>query len=193
MIASLTGILKEKGSSELIVDVGGVGYRVFVSLQTFHHLPNVGDRVTLMIHTAVRENDLSLYGFLESEEKTLFQKLISVSGIGPRLAMTVLSGIASQDLIQALRAEDLVRLTAISGIGKKTAERMIVELKDKLMELTATPIKRPLHEDLLSALLNLGYNRPIAERTLSQMKIGENISLEHLVREALKILAENRV
>lgn len=195
MIALLTGTLAQKIPGEIIVEVNGVGYRVFVSLLSLTKLPETGQPVTLLIHTAVREDDISLYGFLNDQEKQIFQKLISVSGIGPRLAMTILSGILPADLAEALRSEDLVRLTSISGIGKKTAERMILELKDKLVAFAETAPKtgkRKLHEDILSVLLNLGYNRPQAERTLSRLNVSEGASLEHHVKEALKILAEQR-
>lgn len=196
MIASLSGILSEKQPNEITVNVGGVGYRVFISLQSFAKLPAAGEKVACLIHTAVREDDISLYGFLDEREKRLFQKLITVSGIGPKLALTVLSGIPYDDLITALGAENLARLTTIPGIGKKTAERMIVDLKDKLTGLRTEGVgpsgKKKAYEDILSALLNLGYNRPIAERTLNRMTVAEGVSLESLVKEALKILAESR-
>lgn len=198
MIASLSGILSEKQPNEITVNVGGVGYRVFISLQCFAKLPAAGEKVACLIHTAVREADISLYGFLDELEKRLFQKLITVSGVGPKLALTALSGIPYDDLITALRAENLARLTAVPGIGKKTAERMIVDLKDKLagwrMEGAGpSPTgKKKVYEDILSALLNLGYNRPIAERTLNRMTVAEGVPLESLVKEALKILAESR-
>lgn len=201
MISSLSGILADKSPTAITIDVGGVGYRVFISLQCFVKLPKIGDKTRLQIHTHVREDDISLYGFLEEGEKSLFQKLISVSGIGPKLALTVLSGIPPRELVNALRTEDLVRLTAIPGIGRKTAERMILELKDKLVEWgpEAETGQRPpdgkkrLYDDTLSALMNLGYNRPTAERTLSQMTFKEEASLEHLVKEALQRIVETRI
>lgn len=199
MIASLSGTLTEKSASEVTVEVGGVGYRVFVSLQTQSRLPSVGNAIRLLIQTTVREDDISLYGFFEEDEKQLFQKLLSVSGIGPKLALTVLSGLLPHDLVQALRSEDLVRLTAIPGIGRKTAERMIVDLKDKLIGLETKVPSRPsdgrkkIYEETLSALMNLGYHRPVAERTLSKLTIQEDTSLQLLVKEALRILSEKRL
>ncbi|MBI2066446.1 MAG: Holliday junction branch migration protein RuvA [Deltaproteobacteria bacterium] len=201
MIASLSGLLQQKENQEVVINVSGVGYRVAVSKGTLTHLPPPGEKISLLIHTAVREDDISLFGFLTDAEKKLFQKLIKVSGIGPKLAITILSGIAPQELARALQEENLVRLTSIPGIGKKTAERMIVDLKDKLADLggdgTTSPAyrgeKRQLYEETLSALLNLGYARPMAEKTVSQLKFPEGIPLENCVKEALKILSERRV
>lgn len=196
MIGSLSGVLQQKTPGEVVVDVGGVGYRVLLSLQSFASLPKRGEAVFLLIHTAVREDDITLYGFFEEREKILFQKLIAVTGIGPKLALTILSGISNQDLVSALRREDVLRLMAIPGIGKKTAERIVVELKDKVVGLEgggkeATPLGP--REEVLSALVNLGYSRPTAERTLAQMPREEGVPLERLVREALRILRETRV
>lgn len=198
MIASLHGILVTKVPDNVIVDIQGVGYRVHVSNQTFSKLPSRGATVLLHVYTAVREDDISLYGFLEEDEKRLFQKLITVNGIGPKLALTILSGIPPHDLVDALYRGDLVRLTAISGIGKKTAERMVLDLKDKLVDFMTesrarSPLengKRQLFEESISALVNLGYPRMTAERTLSQITLQENPPLESVVRQALKILAE---
>lgn len=200
MIASLSGNLKQKAPEGLIVDVGGVGYKVSVSLQTLSRLPPPGSPVSLLIFTAVREDDISLFGFLEESEKKMFQRLISVSGIGPKLALVVLSGIPPRDLVEALVREDLVRLTAISGIGKKTAERMIVDLKDKLVDIlgieetggTARPPQGRVFEDAISALVNLGYPRSSAERTLTKISIKTGSSVEGVLRDALKILADAR-
>ncbi|HSA58696.1 MAG TPA: Holliday junction branch migration protein RuvA [bacterium] len=196
MIASLNGILAQKSMDSVVVDVGGVGYKVAVSLNTFARLPGAGDRVFLFVHTAVREDDIALFGFIEESEKKVFLKLIGVNGIGPKLALTILSGIAPTDLIDALHREDLARLTAISGIGKKTAERMILDLKDKLKELlTEDRLKVPagprgLIEEATSALVNLGYNRAVAEKTLSHVPLTEGAPLEQILRKALKILSD---
>lgn len=201
MIASLTGRLKQKNFSEVILDVGGVGYRVFVSRETFSQLPSAGEELSLLIHTHVREDEISLYGFAKELEKIFFQKLISVSGIGPKLALTILSGISTRELTSALHSEDLVRLTSIPGIGRKTAERIIVELKDKLAgiggPLLATETKkdgkRQMYDDILSALMNLGYHRFHAEKALSRMTLAEGGSLQQNVKAALKLLSEKHL
>lgn len=200
MIASLNGILLSRTSEQLIVDVQGVGYKVVVSGQTFAKLPSPGQKVFLYVYTSVREDDIALFGFLEEDEKRLFQKLIQVNGIGPKLALTILSGIPPQDLVDALHREDLARLTAISGIGKKTAERMILDLKDKLTDLISAGVSRlptltgrkKIFEEAVSALINLGYTRPVAERIFSQITIEENSLLENVIREALRRLSETR-
>ncbi|MDO8461742.1 MAG: Holliday junction branch migration protein RuvA [Deltaproteobacteria bacterium] len=198
MIARLKGTLVVKDKDHIIIDVGGVGYKTFLSLSCHERLPALGQTIVLLIHTHVREGEISLYGFLEPSEKELFEKLITVSGIGPKLALTILSGIAPDELAASLYKEDLVRLTAISGIGRKTAERMIVDLKDKLVGFMATHhsskmepdgSKRRIYDDLLSALTNLGYTRQIAERTISQLTLKEGLPIETALKEALKLLA----
>lgn len=203
MIASLKGTIVFKSPTYTIVEVRGVGYKVFLSSRTLEKLPTIGQEVFLFIHTAVREDDISLYGFVEENEKTLFEKLITVNGIGNKLALTILSGIPPEELLTAIRREDLVRLTSVPGIGKKTAERMIVDLKDKLMDLLVAnastdpkggPVGRDpmgrgpmgLFEEALSALMNLGYQRNLAEKTLSRIPLEEGIALESLVRQALR-------
>ena len=143
MIAQLTGALALKSPEQLIVDVNGVGYLVSVSLNAFYKLPEAGERVQLLIHTHVREDALQLYGFLDRAEKELFLLLTSVSGIGPRLAMNILSGTPTRDLLDALDASDLARLVAIPGVGKKTAERLVVELRDKIKTLRGLPAAEP--------------------------------------------------
>ncbi|MBI2981425.1 MAG: Holliday junction branch migration protein RuvA [Deltaproteobacteria bacterium] len=200
MIASLTGQLKQKKLSEIIINVGGVGYRVIVSKETFAQLPPIDQEVFLLIYTHIREDEISLYGFAKEIEKNFFQKLISVSGVGPKLALTILSGISTTELVAALRSEDLVRLTSIPGIGKKTAERIIVDLKDKLTDMNgALPSglkkdgRRQLYDDILSALVNLGYNRFHAEQTVSRMALADGVTLQQHVREALKLLSEKRI
>lgn len=199
MIATLNGILIQKSPGFVVVDVNGVGYRAQVSLQTFTQLPPLGEKLFLQIHTVVREDDLSLYGFLSDEEKYFFQKLITVNGIGPKLAMTVLSGIHPRELATAVRNEDLIRLTSVPGIGRKTAERIVLDLKDKFVEWETVekrdlpPTKRKLYDDTLSALTNLGYSRMMAEKTLSQIEFGKEATLESLVKQALRALGETRV
>jgi Holliday junction DNA helicase RuvA len=198
MIASLTGQLREKHPTHLIIDVNGVGYAVFASLGTYQQLPEQGESVTLLIHTNVREDDIVLFGFIEHREKQLFQKLIKVNGVGPRLALNILSGIATNELIQALRAEDTARITSIPGIGKKTAERIVLDLKDKLVDLqgitdlkTATSTdKNNFRDDLLSVLQNLGYKRGAAERALHDVALDEVSSLQEAVRLTLRNLGE---
>lgn len=197
MIASLNGILTQKSSEACVVDVNGVGYKVAVSLNGFARLPSAGAKVFLFIHTAVREDDISLFGFVDEQEKRVFQKLINVNGIGPKLALTILSGIAPHDLVDALYREDIARLTTISGIGKKTAERMILDLKDKLKDLLADDrfpkttawAKNQVFEEAASALANLGYNRATVEKTLVKVPIGENAPVEGVIRQALKLLS----
>ncbi len=195
MIAHLRGRLLVKHPNQAVVEAGGVGYDVHISVPTFSALPAAGSEVELFIHTHVREDALALYGFLRPAEKKLFERLIGVSGIGPKLAITILSGMAADDMVAALRAGDVARLTRIPGIGKKTAERMVLELRDKLEGLAATsppgaaPGVTPVEEDVLSALMNLGYSRPTAERALAvASKNGKGESFEALFRDALAAL-----
>lgn len=195
MIAHLRGRLLSKHPNQAIVESGGVGYDVHISVPTFSGLPAVDAEVALFIHTHVREDALALYGFLRAAEKKLFERLISVSGIGPRLAITILSGMPAEEMVGALRAGDAARLTRIPGIGKKTAERMVLELRDKLEGLAAppaaTPAVTPVEEDVLSALMNLGYARPTAERAIAvASKNGKPDSFEALFRDALAALSK---
>src|SRR6202030_2803811 len=174
MIAHLRGKLLAKHPNQAIVETGGVGYDVTISVPTFSGLPGVGGEVALHIHTHVREDMIALYGFLRPAEKTLFEKLITVSGIAPKLAITILSGMAADEMINAIRGNDIARLTRIPGIGKKTAERMVLELRDKLTlekagEVTTSPAMSAVDEDVLSALLNLGYPRATAEKALAAL------------------------
>src|SRR5436190_16031759 len=167
MIAHLRGKLLAEHPNQAIVETGGVGYDVTISVPTFSDLPALGAEVALHIHTHVREDLIALYGFLRPSEKLLFERLITVSGIGPKLAITILSGMAADEMVAAIRSNDIARLTRIPGIGKKTAERMVLELRDKLPEAGSpvaptTPAGTPIEEDVLSALLNLGYQRPAA-------------------------------
>src|SRR5512142_3081197 len=169
MIAHLRGRLLAKHPNQVIVEAAGVGYDLVISVPTYASLPALGAEVALHVHTHVREDALALYGFLALEEKKLFEKLIGVSGIGPKLAITVLS-MPAEEIVAAIRGNDLPRLTRIPGIGKKTAERMVLELRDKLDTFGVAPVAaaaRPVEEDVLSALVNLGYQRPAAERALA--------------------------
>lgn len=195
MIALLRGSLLEKHPSRIIVDVNGIGYDVQVPLSTFYGLGEPGADVTLRIHTHVREDVLALYGFSTRVEQDLFERLISISGIGPKLALSVLSGIEPADLIRAIRTQDVVRLTAIPGVGKKTAERIGLELKDRLPPpaVAAEPAGEPrrpedqVREDLLSALLNLGYQRSAAEKAIDRvLKAQPDAGFEQSLRDALR-------
>jgi holliday junction DNA helicase RuvA len=193
MIAHLRGKLLAKHPNQAIVETGGVVYDVTISVPTFSDLPGVGGDVALHIHTHVREDMLALYGFLGSAEKTLFEKLITVSGIGPKLAITILSGMAADEMVNAIRGNDIARLTRIPGIGKKTAERMVLELRDKLHaekagEVATMPALNPVEEDVLSALMNLGYQRASAEKALSA--ITKNGQFDAMFRQALTVLSK---
>jgi len=195
MIAHLRGKLLAKHPNQVIVETAGVGYDVTISVPTFSGLPETGAEVTLHIHTHVREDALALYGFLHASEKALFEKLITVSGIGPKLAITILSGMAADDMAAAIRGNDVARLTRIPGIGKKTAERMVLELRDKLPEcvasVAAAPRVSPVEEDVLSALLNLGYQRGTAEKALAAAsKVAPPGSFDQLFRTALGELSK---
>jgi Holliday junction DNA helicase RuvA len=197
MIAHLRGRLLEKHPNRVIVDVQGVGYEALVPLSTFYDLAEPGAEVALRIHTHVREDALTLYGFATLLELQLFERLISVSGIGPKLALAVLSGIEPADLITAVKTSDVARLTAIPGVGKKTAERIGLELKDKMAAfLPAQPALAPgapaesLRTDVLSALINLGYHRPLAERALdAALTSGGTATFEQTLKQALRELA----
>lgn len=196
MIAHLRGKLLAKHPNQAIVEAGGVGYDVTISVPTFSDLPAAGGDIALHIHTHVREDQIALYGFLRPAEKVLFEKLITVSGIGPKLGITILSGMAADEMVGAIRGNDIARLTRIPGIGKKTAERMVLELRDKLPE--AGPASAPAasalsatEEDVLSALLNLGYQRPAAEKALAVVaKNGKVESFDAMFRDALAALSK---
>lgn len=197
MIAHLRGSLIDKHPNRIIVDVGGVGYDVSVPLSTFYVLGEAGATVALRIHTHVREDALSLFGFATRLEQELFERLIGVSGIGPKVGLAVLSGIEPPDLIRAIERGDLARLTAIPGVGKKTAERIVLELKDRLprsAEATLPGEPAPadaLRDDLLSALINLGYHRPLAEKAVeSTMTRAVGGDFEQHLRHALRELAK---
>lgn len=195
MIAHLRGKLLAKHPNQAIVETAGVGYDVTISVPTFSDLPAVGTDVALHIHTHVREDVIALYGFLRPSEKLLFEKLITVSGIGPKLAITILSGMAADEMVGAIRGNDVARLTRIPGIGRKTAERMVLELRDKLPEPGAAtptaPPASPVEEDVLSALLNLGYQRPAAEKALETVrKQGDAKSFDQMFRAVLGRLSK---
>jgi Holliday junction DNA helicase RuvA len=198
MIARLQGRLLEKHPNRVIVDVHGVGYDVQVPLSTFYGLGDPGAEVTLRVHTHVREEALALFGFATALELDVFERLIGISGVGPKLALAVLSGIEPPDLVRAVRQQDLARLTAIPGIGRKTAERIALELKDRLPaalqapEEDATPAAPAdaLREDLLSALLNLGYQRMLAEKAVERtLKSPGEESFEGRLRQVLREIA----
>lgn len=196
MIARITGTLLDKAPGRLVVDVAGVGYDVQVPLSTFYVLGDPGTTVSLRIHTHVREDVIALYGFATALEQDLFERLIAISGVGPKLAVAVLSGIEPAELIRAVRLQDVARLTAIPGIGKKTAERIGLELKDRLPvalpaagEAPLGPPADQLRTDLLSALLNLGYQRPVAERAIEKVvKDGSDSAFEQTLRDVLRLL-----
>jgi len=195
MIALLRGVLLEKHPNQAIVEAGGVGYDVTIPVSTFTHLPDPGAEVRLRIHTHVREDVLALYGFLTQDEKALFEKLIGVSGIGPTLAVKILSGLAAPDLINSIRRGEVDQLVRIPGIGKKTAERMVLELRDKLPVATGEEPAAPaaalsaIDQDVLSALLNLGCARPQAEAAVRKAKAaGGAAEFEPLFRRALELV-----
>ena len=200
MIARLSGILIQKSATQCVVDVQGAGYRVIVPLSTFYELPDAGQPIVLHIHTHVREDAISLYGFNTEEEREVFQLMISVSGIGPKLAVNVLSGITAGEWVRAVAMEDLKRLTAIPGVGRKTAERMILELKDKAVKLGSqeAPVgiavalrDERLKDDALSALVNLGYRASSAREAIERiMKEAQApLSLDQILKKALRMMA----
>ena len=195
MIARLSGRLAEKTPGRIIVDVQGVGYDLHVPLSTFYVVGEAGAGVTLRVYTHVREDLIALYGFATTLEQDLFERLISISGIGPKLALSVLSGIEPPDLVRAIRSQDVARLTAIPGVGKKTAERIGLELKDRLPPSlqaaadTASPAtpEDQLRADLLSALLNLGYQRAPAEKAIEkELRLAPDAPFEQALRAVLR-------
>jgi holliday junction DNA helicase RuvA len=197
MIAFLRGRVLDKQPNRIIVDVAGVGYEVHVPLSTFYEVGDQGTEVSLRVYTHVREEALHLYGFLSDLERQVFERLISISGIGPKLAIAVLSGMDSREVVTAIQRGDVARLTGIPGIGKKTAERIVLELKDRLMQLASPAIAGAvpapstddrLRADLLSALQNLGYHRQQVERAISAVVTGTDVTFEHALRSALREL-----
>lgn len=201
MIAQVRGVLSQKEPEGLIIDVNGVGYEVTVSLNTFYRLPDLNEKITLLIYTHVTEGAFSLFGFLDPLEKDLFKKLISVSGIGPRVGLAILSGLSPADLTEAILSKNIAKLTSINGIGKKTAERLVIELKDKMQTLqekrltsgslhTFLSTEETTYTEALSALINLGYQKNLAERALSQISIQSDSNLEKVLKDSLGVLAK---
>ena len=192
MIGSLRGRLLRKATEGIIIDIGGIGYAVTVPLSTFYELPDADQDVSLHIHTYVRDDAIELFGFQTRAEQALFQLLISVSGIGPKLAVTILSGMESDTLVSSIADSDIVRLTSIPGVGRKTAERMALELKDKLLEVMPAARETSVtgvRDDVLSALLNLGYRRRNAEAAVKRVDDPAD-DFETLLRQTLRMLAK---
>jgi Holliday junction DNA helicase RuvA len=201
VIAHLEGRLLRKSPSQIVLLVGGVGYKLFIPVSTFYELPGEGAEVALHVHTHVREDVLALYGFSSATEERLFQRLIDVNGIGPALALKVMSGLEPSALVEAIRSSDLRRLSSIPGVGKKTAERLVVELRDKMAEIappssqeetSKSPAGRveALREDLLSALANLGFPRPSAEKSVENVLREEpEVTFEGALKRILRKLS----
>jgi Holliday junction DNA helicase RuvA len=200
MIAHLRGTLLNKKPGLVVLDVGGVGYKLFIPLSTYYELDGEGTTVTFRVHTHVREDTLALYGFLSELEEALFEKLISVAGVGPALALKVLSGLEPRELVEAIRRADLRRLSSIPGVGKKTAERLVVELKEKMPQVmavagevaTGEPVttESALRDDLLSALVNLGYQRGLADRAVEQaLRDDPVLAFEQALKKTLRVLS----
>ncbi len=196
MIAQLRGKLADKRPNAIVVDVGGVGYEVLIPLSTFYALGELHQEVSLLVHTHVREDTLALYGFITAREKQLFELLLSASGVGPVLALKILSGMSVEELLPAIRAGDLIRLTTIPGVGRKTAERIVVELRDKMAALEspgrtlAAPAGRTQVEgDVISALVNLGYDQRMAEKAIEESRSNAANGFESLLRAALQALS----
>jgi Holliday junction DNA helicase RuvA len=202
VIASLRGSILEKHPNRIVVDVNGVGYEVFVPLSTFYGLGELGSEIAVRIHTHVREDALLLYGFATLLEQELFERLIGIGGIGPKLALAVLSGIEPPELIRAIERGDVARLTAIPGVGKKTSERIVLELKDRLPRPQrvavavggAAPDAPVLRDDVVSALVNLGYHRPLAEKAaeaaITMVGSSSDAGFERVLKQALRELAK---
>jgi Holliday junction DNA helicase RuvA len=207
MIAHLSGTLLSKQATSVILDVGGVGYEITIPVSTFYDLEDAGATVQLRIYTHVREDALQLYGFKTARERELFMRLISVSGIGPKLGITLLSGMSADEMIASIRTNNLARLTLIPGVGRKTAERLVIELRDKVAALSSTeleeelgaraaegaplPTEDSMRSDVLSALLNLGYQRSSAEKAVTAaLDEGGDISVESILRRSLRKLAK---
>src|SRR5262249_828448 len=207
MIAHLSGTLLSKHATSVILDVGGVGYEVAIPLSTFYELEEVGSRVQLRVYTHVREDALQLFGFRTAVERELFMRLISVSGIGPAVAIKLLSGMSAEEMIASIRTNNLARLTLIPGVGRKTAERLVVELRDKIAVLSSEELEAAfastsgaspalsedaVRSDALSALVNLGYQRSAAEKAITAA-LGEagDITVESILRRSLRHLAKN--
>ncbi len=201
MIAQLKGVLESKAPSEIIVDVGGVGYRLFIPLSTYYQLPETGEALLLRTHTHVREDAIQIFGFMTSLEKEFFKLLISVSKVGPRIALAILSGLDGDSLRSAIGTGDVTRLSSVPGVGKKTAERICMELKDKIPRETDEAAGGPLrgsalldecpYKDALAALMHLGYKRgEVAEVIQGLASDSETRSVEELIRESLRLLSK---
>jgi Holliday junction DNA helicase RuvA len=201
VIASLRGKILEKHPNRIVVDVNGVGYEVFVPLSTFYGLGEPGSEISVRIHTHVREDALLLYGFVTLLEQDLFERLIGIGGIGPKLALAVLSGIEPMELIGAIERGDVARLTAIPGVGKKTSERIVLELKDRLPRARLAAVAAggatdapALRDDVVSALVNLGYHRPLAEKAadaaITMLGSSSDAGFERVLKQALRELAK---
>jgi Holliday junction DNA helicase RuvA len=197
MIAFLRGRVLDKYPNRIVIDVNGVGYELYVPLSTYYDVGEAGTEIALRVHTHVRDDALQLYGFLTTLEQQLFERLIAISGIGPKLAVAVLSGIDSRELVSSIQRADVARLTRIPGIGKKTAERMVLELKDRLagvvqpLDDNGSERTRPDHgrDDLVSALENLGYHRPLAEKAVDAVRARDGgASFEDALKGALREL-----
>ncbi|HLZ18087.1 MAG TPA: Holliday junction branch migration protein RuvA [Smithellaceae bacterium] len=201
MIAMLSGKIAYKGISHIVVDVSGVGYRVFIPLATFYALPEAGETVSLHIHTSVKEDAIHLFGFYTQQERELFQLMISVSGIGPKIAMGILSGISSQELLEAISGGHVTKLITIPGVGRKMAERLILELKEKVIKKMAAEsismsdsrknLSDAMREDVLSALVNLGYKQTAAKDAIDKVAsdLQGELAMDQLLKKSLKILA----
>lgn len=203
MIAFLSGKILDKQANSVTVDVGGVGYEVSIPLSTFYEIGESGADISLRIYTHVREDQISLFGFRTAREKELFLLLISVSGIGPKSAVTALSGMSADEIIGAIAQKNLARLSSIPGVGKKTAERIVIELRDKAIKLSGTPdgeskssssdasVSDAVFDDALSALVNLGYQKAAAEKALKQaFEEGTDTTVQKLLRRGLQLLAK---
>jgi len=204
MIAALSGKLIEKEANTVVIEAGGVGYEVTIPLSTFYSLGELGTVVSLRIHTYVREDALQLFGFSSGSDRALFLRLIAVSGIGPKLAVAMLSAMGSDEIVSAITTDNIAALTSIPGIGKKTAERMIIELRDKIAELAPVGAAAAAAaaaggssgseavDDALSALINLGYQRKAADKALKKaVQEGTEMSVQKLLKRGLQILARN--
>jgi holliday junction DNA helicase RuvA len=191
MIAHLRGKLMQKDPARVVVDVNGVGYEVVVPLTTFAALPDTGHEIAIDIQTHVREDVIALYGFSTRRERTIFERLMTISGIGPKLAVTILSGGSVEELVGAIKRSDLARLTTIPGVGKKTAERILLELKDKLQDFADEPEKPAVEMDVLSALENLGYSRAMADSAMRRARDNDgDAAFDVLFKRALVILTK---
>jgi len=196
MIGSLRGKLIEKRPNQLLVDINGVGYQVQIPLSTFASLGALHAETSLLIHTHVREDQITLYGFVTAREKQCFELLISASGVGPSLALKILSGMSIEELVPAIRKSDLAQLVKIPGVGRKTAERIVVELRDKLVVIDVPDAGKPstrsqLEDDVASALINLGYDAKSVEHAIEKSRAASGADFEKLLRSSLQILGSS--